>query len=94
MITPAKPFAAIPGVRYPAEPKPRRQPLPAGCPPYVANLMQLAPWIERAGLYPRTPSRRTLTRWKQYGLIATKRGATGCCMIDVAATLTLLSPQN
>lgn len=93
--TPYRPFAGIPGVRYPEPPPaPKKRQLPPGCPPYVANLPQLAPWIAAAGLWPKPPSRRTLARWKQYGLIVTKRGATGCSMIDVAATLTLLTPST
>ena len=91
---PAQRFAHIPGVKYPSAPKPRRAPLPAGCPPYVANLPLLAPWIHAAGLWPTPPSRRTLTRWKQYGLIVTKHGATGIVMIDVAATLERLRPNS
>ena len=91
---PHQPVANIPGVKYPAPPKPRRAPLPAGCPQYVANLPQLAPWVAAAGLWPTPPSRRTLTRWKQYGLIVTKRGATGIQLIDVPATLSLLTPKN
>lgn len=92
---PARPFAGIPGVKYPAPtPTPRRRhPLPAGCPAYVANLPLLAPWIQRAGLWPTEPSRRTLTRWKQYGLIVTKKAATGVPMIDVPATLDRLRPN-
>jgi hypothetical protein len=90
----SQPFAHIPGVRYPA-PKPvKRPPLPQGCPPYVASLRLLAPWIQAAGLWPTPPSLRTLERWKQYGLIAIKKGATGCRMIDVAATLALLRPTD
>lgn len=89
-----QPFANIPGVRYPS-PKPApRPPLPPGCPPYVANLPLLAPWVQAAGLWPSPPSRSTLTRWKRYGLIVTKRGATGVLMIDVAATLERLRPTD
>lgn len=89
-----QPFANIPGVRYPA-PKPApRPPLPQGCPRYVASLRLLAPWVQAAGLWPTPPSLRTLERWKQYGLVATKRGATGVQMIDVAATLSLLRPTD
>ena len=90
----SQPFAHIPGVRYPA-PKPvKRPPLPQGCPPYVASYRLLAPWICAAGLWPTPPSERTIRRWAQYGLIATKRGATGVRMIDVAATLSLLRPTD
>lgn len=89
-----QPFAHIPGVKYP-EPKPaRRVPLPAGCPQYVPSLPALAPWIHRAGLWASPPSRRTLTRWKQYGLVVIKKGATGINLIDVPATLALLTPKN
>lgn len=89
-------FANIPGVKYP-DPTPvkrQRPQLPTGCPAYVANLPMLAPWVHAAGLWPSQPSRRTLSRWKQYGLIVTKRGATGIQMIDVAATLERLRPNN
>lgn len=86
-------WAGIPGVKYPAPTQPRAT-LPAGCPPYVASLPKLAPWVHAAGLWPRVPSARTLQRWKQYGLIATKKGATGVQMIDVAATLAILTPNN
>lgn len=91
-----RPFAGIPGIKYPDPPPVKRQrhPLPAGCPTYVANLPMLAPWVHAAGLWPTQPSRRTLSRWKQYGLIVTKRGATGINMIDVAATLERLRPNN
>lgn len=89
-----QPFANIPGVRYPAPKPPRRYPLPAGCPPYVASYRLLAPWVQAAGLWPTPPSQRTLKRWAKYGLIVTKRGATGCRMIDVAATLLALSPRD
>lgn len=91
-MTTHQPFAHIPGVKYPDAPAPRRVKLPAGCPLYVANLPKLAPWVAAAGLWPTPPSRRTLTRWKQYGLIVTKRGATGVQLIDVPATLALLTP--
>lgn len=90
----SQPFANIPGVKYPA-PKPApRPPLPHGCPPYVASYRLLAPWVQAAGLWPTPPSERTLRRWAKYGLIATKRGATGVRMIDVAATLALLRPND
>ena len=88
-----QPFATIPGVKYPAPPRQRQQ-LPAGCPQYVASLAKLAPWVQRAGLWATPPSQRTLERWKQYGLIATRKGATGVQLIDVAATLALLTPKN
>lgn len=91
-MTTHQPFAHIPGVKYPDPPAARRVKLPAGCPLYVANLPKLAPWVAAAGLWPTPPSRRTLTRWKQYGLIVTKRGATGVQLIDVPATLALLTP--
>lgn len=89
-----QPFANIPGVKYPA-PKPEPRPaLPKGCPRYLASYRLLAPWICAAGLWPKPPGQRTMERWAQYGLIAFKRGATGCRMIDVAATLARLSPNN
>lgn len=88
-----QPFATIPGVKYPAPPRQRQQ-LPPGCPKYVANLAQLAPWVQAAGLWSTPPSRSTLMRWKKYGLIATRKGATGVQLIDVAATLALLTPKN
>lgn len=89
-----QPFANVPGVKYPAAEKPRKAALPKGCPPYLFKLTQLAPWIAAAGLWPTPPSRSTLTRWKKYGLIATKLGATGVPMIDVAATLAILDPRG
>lgn len=89
-----QPWKNIPGVKYPTPPAPKRPPLPPGCPPFVANLPQLAPWICAAGLWPTAPSRRTLTRWKQYGLIVTRRGATGVQLIDVAATIARLRPTD
>lgn len=89
----SRPFANIPGVKYPDPPR-RRTPLPAGCPQYVASLAKLAPWVHAAGLWAGKPSQRTLERWKQYGLIVTKKGATGICLIDVPATLALLTPKN
>lgn len=89
-----QPFANIPGVHYPA-PKPvRRHPLPAGCPPLVASYRLLAPWVAAAGLWPRTPSTRTIRRWATFGLIVFKKGATGVRMIDVPATLTALRPTD
>ena len=90
-----RPFAGIPGIKYPEPPKQKitRRPLPAGCPNFVANLPMLAPWIQAAGLWPTPPSRRTLSRWKQYGLIVTRSGATGIKMIDVPATLERLRPN-
>ena len=93
-MNPTQPFAHIPGVKYPPAPKPTRVPLPPGCPRYVASLRLLAPWIHAAGLYPNPPSQRTLERWKHYGLIVTKTGATGIRMIDVAATLATLTPKK
>ena len=68
--------------------------MPPGCPELVANLPLLAPWIHAAGLWPAPPSRSTLTRWKKYGLIVTRPGATGVQLIDVPATIELLSPRK
>lgn len=96
-MTPARPFAHLPGVRYPAEPKPAKPAAPAlppGCPRYVATKAQLAPWVQAAGLWGRIPSRSTLDRWKRWGLIVTKKGATGVDLIDVPATLAMLTPKN
>lgn len=89
-----RPFANIPGVRYPAEPKTAPTPLPPGCPRYVATKAQLAPWVQKAGLWATTPSRSTLDRWKRWGLIVTKKGATGVLLIDVPATIAMLSPRK
>lgn len=88
-----QPWKNIPGVKYPPA-QPVKVKLPAGCPAFVANLPQLAPWIHAAGLWPSPPSRRTLCRWKQYGLIVTRKGATGVPLIDVAATITRLRPTD
>ena len=84
----------IPGVTYPPEPKPRRYTLPAGCPEYVATLNQFAVCVQRARLWPGIPSHATCKRWRRSGLIVTKRGAAGVPMIDVAASLQLLTPKN
>lgn len=89
-----RPFAHIPGVHYAPEKAPARPPLPAGCPKLVRSITQLAIWIAAAGLWATPPSRSTLTRWKRYGLIATRRGATGVRLYDVPATIYLLTPKN
>ncbi len=91
-----RPYAHIPGVHYAPEKAPARRcpPLPAGCPKLVGTLAQLAKWIAAAGLWATPPSRSTLTRWKRYGLIATRRGATGVLLYDVPGTIYLLTPKD
>lgn len=92
-FTTTRPFANIPGVIYPsAPPTPRAYlGLPKNCPPRVATLPALAPWIHAAGLWASPPSKRTLQRWKSRGLIITVRGPGKRPLIDVPATLKALS---
>lgn len=92
---PPRPFAGVPGVYYPAQnAQPMRSTLPKGCPRMVASLAKLAPWIQAAGLWATVPCRSTLMKWKSYGLIVYRSGATGVQLIDVPATLNLLTPKK
>ncbi len=92
--SPSKPFAHLPGVKYPEEKAPKRYPLPAGCPKFVRTLRAFGKWVFHVNLYPNLPSYATLKRWKKCGFIVTRRGAGGIEMIDVGASLQLLTPSK
>lgn len=56
-------------------------------PRYAGSLRELGPWIHAVGLFPRVPGATTLKKWKREGLIVSSRGAGGCIVYDVPATI-------